>query len=151
MDIRISVAPFDPQAEEVAFVEGRRDIGAVVSFTGVCRDINGGHGVGELFLDHYPGFTEAEITRLASAIAARCDCPDIKVIHRVGSILPGEPIVLVVALSEHRDNAFEAVRLLMDYLKTDAPLWKKEAGPDGVRWIEPRAEDVARRAEAEAA
>jgi molybdopterin synthase catalytic subunit len=151
MDIRVSATPFDPQVEEAAFVEGRRDIGAVVSFTGVCRDTNGGQGVGALFLDHYPGFTEAEIARLASTIAARCDCPDIKVIHRVGSILPGEPIVLVVALSEHRDNAFEAVRLVMDYLKTDAPLWKKETGPDGVRWIEPRAEDVVRRAEAEAA
>lgn len=146
MDIRITSAPFDPQKEEAAFSAGRRDIGAVVSFTGVCRDRNEGLGVGELFLDHYPGFTEVEIARIAAEIAVRCTCPDIKVIHRVGRVTPGEPIVLVVALSEHRENAFEAVRLLMDYLKTDAPLWKREIGLDGVRWVEPRPDDIARRA-----
>jgi molybdopterin synthase catalytic subunit len=149
MNIRIAPEPFDPQAEEAAFVAGRRDMGASVSFTGLCRNRSGGQNVGELFLDHYPGFTERQIARIASEIATRCNCPDIKVIHRVGRVLPGEPIVLVMALSEHRENAFEAVRLLMDYLKTDAPLWKKETGPDGVRWIEPRPEDIARRADAE--
>jgi molybdopterin synthase catalytic subunit len=149
MEIRLASAPFDPQAEESAFASGRRDIGAVVSFTGVCRERTGGQGVGELYLDHYAGFTEQEVTRIATAIAERCRCPDLKVIHRVGRILPGEPIVQVVALSEHRENAFEAVRLVMDYLKTDAPLWKRETGPDGTRWIEPRAEDIARRAKAE--
>jgi molybdopterin synthase catalytic subunit len=149
MDIRIAPEPFDPQAEEAAFAAGRRDIGAVVSFTGVCREQNGGACVGELFLDHYLGFTEREIARIAGEIAARCDCPDLKVIHRIGRIRPGEPIVLVMALSVHRDNAFEAVRLLMDYLKTDAPLWKRETGPEGERWVEPRAEDIARRARAD--
>lgn len=151
MEVRLSHEPFDPQGEEAAFSAGRRDIGAVVSFTGVCREMTSGQGVSELFLDHYPGFTEREITRIAAAIAKRCDCPDIKVIHRVGRILPGEPIVLVMALSEHREHAFEAVRMLMDYLKTDAPLWKRETGPDGSRWIEPRAEDIARRATADKA
>jgi molybdopterin synthase catalytic subunit len=150
MEIRVSPAPFDPQAEEAAFAFGRKDIGAVVSFTGICRDRNGGQDVGELFLDHYPGFTEREIGRIAAGVAERCRCPDLKVIHRVGRILPGEPIVLVTALSEHREQAFEAVRLLMDYLKTDAPLWKCETGAGGVRWVEPRAEDIARRAKAEA-
>lgn len=150
MDIRIASEPFDPQAEEAAFAAGRRDIGAIVSFTGVCRERTNGEGVGELFLDHYPGFTEKEIARIAADVAACCQCPDIKVVHRVGRLTPGEPIVLVVALSEHRANAFEAVRLLMDYLKTDAPLWKRETGPGGERWIEPRPEDIARRAAAEA-
>ncbi len=150
MDIRIAPEPFDPQIEEAGFTAGRRDIGAVVSFTGVCRERTNGEGVGELFLDHYPGFTEKEIARIAADVAERSQCPEIKVVHRVGRLTPGEPIVLVVALSEHRANAFEAVRLLMDYLKTDAPLWKRETGPGGDRWIEPRAEDIARRAKADA-
>ena len=149
MDIRLAPVPFDPQAEEAAFISGRRDIGAVVSFTGLCRDQTGGQSVTDLFLDHYPGFTELEIARIAGEIGARCQCPDLKVIHRVGHVAPGEPIVQVIAVSEHRAAAFEAVRLVMDYLKTDAPLWKRETGPDGERWIEPRAEDRARRAAAE--
>ncbi len=149
MDIRVTVSAFDPQAEEAGFAAGRHDMGALVSFTGLCRAASDGKAVGELFLDHYPGFTEREIARIAEDIAARCGCPDLLVIHRVGRVVPGEAIVLVAALSGHRANAFEAVRLLMDYLKTDAPLWKRETGPDGVRWIEPRAEDAARRAEAE--
>jgi molybdopterin synthase catalytic subunit len=124
-------------------------MGALASFVGICRQANDGRGVGELFIDHYPGFTEQEIARIAADISDRFGCPDLLVVHRVGSIAPGEAIVLVAALSEHRGNAFEAVRVLMDYLKTDAPLWKKESGPDGVRWIEPRAEDRARRAQAE--
>jgi molybdopterin synthase catalytic subunit len=150
MDIRIAPDVFDPQAEVDAFRGLRQDIGAVVSFTGVCRARNDGRDVGALFLDHYPGFTEREIARIGRNIAERCNCPDLKVIHRVGSILPGEPIVLAMALSEHRDSAFEAVRLLMDYLKTDAPLWKREVGPDGEHWVEPRAGDIARRNKAEA-
>jgi molybdopterin synthase catalytic subunit len=148
MRVRIVSASFDPQAEVRNFAKDRPDIGALVSFVGLCRDRHDGRRVDELFLDHYPGFTERQIDRLCADIAQRFACPDILVIHRVGRILPGEAIVLVVALSEHRNDAFEAVRLLMDYLKTDAPLWKRETGPDGERWIEPRPEDVARRARA---
>ncbi len=151
MDIRVTAAAFDPQAEAAGFAAGRHDMGALVSFTGLCRAASDGKAVAELFLDHYPGFTEREIARIAEDIAARCGCPDLLVIHRVGRVVPGEAIVLVAALSGHRADAFEAVRLLMDYLKTDAPLWKRETGPDGVRWIAPRAEDAARRAEAEEA
>jgi molybdopterin synthase catalytic subunit len=149
MQVRLATAPFDPQQETAAFAAGRADMGALVSFVGLCREANDGHAVRELFIDHYAGFTEQEIARIAAGVAERFDCPDLLVVHRVGSIVPGEAIVLVAALSEHRSNGFEAVRLLMDYLKTDAPLWKKESGPDGVRWIEPRAEDRARRAQAE--
>jgi molybdopterin synthase catalytic subunit len=149
MDIRVIASAFDPQAEQAAFAAARRDMGALVSFTGLCRDRNDGNAVDELFLEYYPGFTEKEIARIAGEIGGRCDCPDVLVIHRVGRVVPGQPIVLVAALSEHRDNAFQAVRLLMDYLKTDAPFWKRESGPDGVRWIEPRPEDLARRAQAE--
>ena len=149
MQIRVTSSPFAPQAEIAAFTAGRDDAGALVSFVGTCRAANGGGAVEELRIDHYPGFTETEIARLAGEISRRFDCPDLLVVHRVGVIHPGEAIVLVAALSEHRSNGFEAVRVLMDYLKTDAPLWKKESGPDGVRWIEPRVEDRARRAQAE--
>jgi molybdopterin synthase catalytic subunit len=104
--------------------------------------------VGELFIEQYPGFTEKEIARLAAEVARAQGTLDLMVVHRVGAIRPGEPIVLVAALHAHRNQAFEAVRILMDYLKTDAPLWKKETGPDGARWIEPTDHDHARRARA---
>jgi molybdopterin synthase catalytic subunit len=149
MQVRLATARFDPQQETAAFAAGRTDMGALASFVGLCRGANDGRDVQELFIDHYAGFTEQEITRIAADVAGRFDCPDLLVVHRVGSIAPGEAIVLVVALSEHRGDAFETVRVLMDYLKTDAPLWKKESGPDGVRWIEPRVEDRVRRAQAE--
>ena len=149
MDVRITPQAFDPQAEIAAFAHGRHDAGALVSFVGTCRSDTGGAAVDELRIDHYPGFTEKEIARLAEDASRRFNCPNLLVVHRVGVIRPGEAIVLVAALSTHRSDAFEAVRILMDYLKTDAPLWKKESGPGGARWIEPRAEDYARRMEAE--
>jgi molybdopterin synthase catalytic subunit len=149
MDVRIVSRAFDPQAEVAAFAAGRDDAGALVSFVGTCRAGTGGVAVDELRIDHYPGFTEKEIARLAEETSRRFDCPDLLVVHRVGSIRPGEAIVLVAALSTHRSDAFEVVRILMDYLKTDAPLWKRESGPQGARWIEPRSEDYARRKEAE--
>ena len=149
MQVRIVQEAFDPQAETAAFAAGRDDAGALVSFVGLCRGATEGLDVRELRIDQYPGFTQKEIARLAEQVSRRFDCPDLLVVHRVGPILPGEAIVLVAALSTHRGNAFEAVRVLMDYLKTDAPLWKKETGPDGARWIEPRTQDYARRAQAE--
>ena len=149
MASRIATTAFNPEAELAAFGAERGGVGALASFVGYCRNEDG--AVSSLYLQHYPGFTEREIDRLANEIAARFQVKDILVIHRVGDIPPGEAIVLVAALSSHRNAAFEAVRVMMDYLKTDAPLWKKESGPDGTRWIEPRAEDYARRAEARAA
>jgi molybdopterin synthase catalytic subunit len=149
MQVRLTDQPFDAQAEAAAFAAGRSEMGALVSFVGLCREQNESAAVRALHIDHYAGFTEKEITRLTQDVAARFDCPDLLVVHRVGDILPGEAIVLVAALSHHRANAFEAVRVLMDYLKTDAPLWKMETGATGARWIEPRAEDRARRAEIE--
>ena len=149
MRIRIVQEAFDPQVETAAFAAGRDGAGALVSFVGLCRGASDSSNVRELCIDQYPGFTQNEIARLAADVSRRFDCPDLLVVHRVGTILPGEAIVLVVAMATHRANAFEAVRGLMDFLKTDAPLWKKETGPDGARWIEPRTEDHARRAEAE--
>jgi molybdopterin synthase catalytic subunit len=116
-----------------------------VTFCGYCRAANKGEPVEKLRLDQYEGFTENEISRITRDVAARFSCPDLLVIHRVGVIWPGEAIVLVAALGTHRAKAFEAVKVLMDYLKTDAPLWKKETGSLGSRWIEPRPEDFASR------
>jgi molybdopterin synthase catalytic subunit len=145
MIVRVVEESFDPQAETAAFVSGRDDAGALASFVGYCRAATDGAPVSELRIDHYPGFTEREITRLTQEVHQRFGCLDVLVIHRVGTIRPGEAIVLVAALATHRGDAFEAVRILMDYLKTDAPLWKKETGPAGDRWIEPRVDDHARR------
>ena len=149
LQVRIVTEAFDPQAAAAAFCAGHDDAGALVTFCGYCRSANKGEAVAELRLDQYEGFTEKEITRIAQDVAARFSCPDLLVIHRVGVIRPGEAIVMVAALGTHRANAFEAVKVLMDYLKTDAPLWKKETGPSGARWIEPRAEDYARRQQAD--
>jgi molybdopterin synthase catalytic subunit len=143
--VRIVSSVFDPLTETAAFVDGRSDAGALVSFVGYCRNQSGAEAVQELTIDHYGAFTEREITRIASEVAGGCDILDALVVHRVGRILPGEAIVLVATLSRHRAAAFEAASALMDRLKTDAPLWKKESGPDGARWIEPTAEDHRRR------
>lgn len=149
MQVRITEGAFDPHAEAASFAEGRTDAGALVSFVGYCRGTTAGHAVSELYLDHYPGFTEPEIARIAASVRDHFDLIDLLVIHRVGAVAPGDAIVLVAALSVHRAEAFAAASALMDYLKTDAPLWKKESGPDGTRWIEPTSEDRARRAAVE--
>jgi molybdopterin synthase catalytic subunit len=149
MTVRLALESFDPQEETARFAADREDAGALVSFVGLCRAATDGASVEELRIDHYPGFTEKEIGRLTDETARRFGCPDLLVVHRVGRIKPGEAIVLVAALSVHRGDAFEAVRVLMDYLKTDAPLWKKETGPSGARWIEPRTQDYIRRRLAE--
>ena len=149
MRVRVSEAAFDPGAEITAFAGSRRDAGALANFVGYCRDETHGRKVAELTIEQYPGFTQREIERLAGEVAQRLGTLDLMVVHRVGAIRPGEPIVLVAALHAHRSQAFDAVRLLMDYLKTDAPLWKKESGPDGARWIEPTDHDHVRRSRAE--
>jgi molybdopterin synthase catalytic subunit len=149
MRIRITTDAFDPGAEVTAFAGNRRDAGALANFVGYCRDETQGRPVKELYIEQYPGFTEKEIARLAADVAQRQGTLDLVVVHRVGRIRPGEAIVLVAALAAHRTQAFEAVRILMDYLKTDAPLWKKETNPDGSRWIEPTDHDHARRSRAE--
>ena len=149
MRIRVTEETFDPGAEVTAFAGSRRDAGALANFVGYCRDETRGKPVQELFIEQYPGFTQKEIERLAADVARDQGTLDLMVVHRVGRIRPGEPIVLVAALHAHRNQAFEAVRVLMDYLKTDAPLWKRETGPDGARWIEPTDHDHARRARVE--
>lgn len=145
MQVRIAKTVFDPYAEAAAFAAGRTDVGAMVHFVGYCRDATAGRAVDALHLEHYAGFTEQEIAKFGGEICRRLGLADALIIHRVGTMLPGEPIVLVAVLSVHRAEAFEACRLMMDYLKTDAPLWKKEIRPDGAYWVEPSAADLERR------
>jgi molybdopterin synthase catalytic subunit len=124
--IRLQREPFDAAAEQAKLVRGRTDIGAVVAFTGVCRGAEDGAPIAALMLEHYPDMAEAEITRHVEEAERRWALLGVTVIHRYGRIEPGEGIVLVLAASSHRQDAFAAAEFLMDYLKTRAPFWKKE-------------------------
>ena len=138
--VRLQTEPFDPGVLLSAFCRDRQETGAVVSFTGIAR---GGKGaVTRLELEAYPGFTDAEIERMAEAARARFSLHDVLIVHRIGEIAPGEAIVFVAAAAAHRREAFEAADHLMDYLKSRAPFWKKEHRPDGERWIEPTERDI---------
>ena len=141
--IRLSEDPFDPGALLTAFVQGRSETGAVATFTGLARAEKGATAI--LELEAYPGFTEIEIGRIADQARERFALHDLLILHRVGTIGPGEPIVFVATAAGHRRAAFQACDFLMDYLKSRAPFWKKEHGPDGARWIEPTAQDHADR------
>ncbi len=137
--------PLDPAAW-LAEISPRDDTGAVVTFSGYCRGEAG--RITALELEHYPGMAEAEMQRIAEAAAARWPLHGILAVHRTGVVAVGEPIVLVAAGSAHRDAAFEAARYLMDFLKTDAPFWKREHLADGTKgeWIEAKTADDAARA-----
>jgi molybdopterin synthase catalytic subunit len=139
--IRLSEERFDPGALLSDFCQGRSEVGAVASFTGIARAEAGATTL--LELEAYPGFTEAAIGRIAEQARERFGLADLLVLHRVGKITPGEPIVFVATAANHRREAFEACDYLMDYLKSRAPFWKKEHGPAGERWIEPHARDHA--------
>ncbi len=143
MKIRVQTEGFDLGAEVEALRAGRLDVGAVASFVGYARDVNDGSGVTAMTLEHYPGMTEKALAALADEAAARWTLIDATVIHRVGRLLPGDPIVLVAVASRHRGDAFAACEYLMDALKTRAPFWKKEETPAGERWVEARASDDA--------
>jgi molybdopterin synthase catalytic subunit len=140
-NIRVQRYVFDVGEETRRLTEGRADIGAVVAFTGHCRDEGG--KLATLELEHYPGMAEEEIGRLADQAAERWPLLGLTVVHRHGRIQPGEPIVLVLAASAHRQAAFEAASFLMDYLKTRAPFWKKEHRTDGSEgeWVAAKDED----------
>lgn len=137
--IRVQAANFDVGAEIAALRSGRTDIGAVVSFIGTVRDQTG--GVTEMTLEHYPGMTKTELARIEEEAQARWPLQASLIVHRVGTLKPGDNIVLVVTASAHRDVAFDAARFLMDYLKTNAPFWKRESGPSGDRWVEAKRSD----------
>ena len=139
--VRLSFDPFDPGALLSEFCRGRSEIGAVATFTGLARADAGATTM--LELEAYPGFTEGRIEEIAARARVRFELIDLMVLHRVGQIAPGEPVVFVATAARHRRAAFEACDFLMDYLKSRAPFWKKEHGPDGARWVEPRPEDHA--------
>ena len=132
---------FDAGALLSEFSHGRTRSGGIVSFTGLARAATDGQAVATLELDAYPGFTEPQIAAMEAEASRRFPVQDLLIVHRYGVIAPGEAIVFVATASEHRRAAFEAADFLMDYLKTRAPFWKKESGPDGERWIEPRPSD----------
>ena len=139
--IRVQEAPFDAGVEQQALLAGRTDIGAVVSFTGLVRDFNERPEVTALTLEHYPGMTEAALGDIVQEAETRWPLDGVRVIHRIGRLAPGDPIVLVVVASAHRRAAFEACDFIMDYLKTRAPFWKREETPQGSRWVESRESD----------
>ena len=141
--IRIQQADFDIAQEIAALSKGRTDIGAVVSFSGICRGSEGDEKIAALTLEHYPEMAEAEIKRHADEAMSRCPLDGLTVIHRFGRIVPGENIVLVVTASKHRQAAFQAAEFLMDYLKTSAPFWKREESAAGAGWVEAREHDDA--------
>jgi molybdopterin synthase catalytic subunit len=143
MKIVVQCEAFDLGSEVDAIRAGRTDVGAVASFVGLARDLNEGSGVAAMTLEHYPGMTEKALARVVDDACARWPLLDVTVIHRVGRMLPGDPIVLVAVAASHRGEAFAACEFIMDYLKTRAPFWKKEETADGERWVEARASDDA--------
>jgi molybdopterin synthase catalytic subunit len=145
MRVNIIETAFEPQEALARFEDANRESGAIASFIGRCRPRAPSGAVQTLELEHYPGFSEREIMALTQRVAERFGLRDVAVIHRVGVVHPGEAIVLAAAASDHRAAAFDAVETLMDYLKTDAPLWKRETTERGAHWIEPTAQDEARR------
>ena len=143
MKIVVQTETFDLGAEVNAMRQGRTDIGAIASFVGLARDINEGSGVQAMTLEHYRGMTEKALAAVVDEARARWALLDVSVIHRVGRLLPGDPIVLVVVASSHRAEAFAACEFVMDALKTRAPFWKKEETQEGERWVDARASDDA--------
>lgn len=139
--IRVQQEDFDIGVEIARLKAGRSDIGAIVAFVGTVRDQAG--AIDEMTLEHYPGMTEAELKRIEAEASARWPLQASLIVHRYGTLKPSENIVLVLTASEHREAAFRAAEFLMDYLKTRAPFWKRESGPQGSRWVEADARDDA--------
>ena len=141
--IRLQREDFDAAAEAATLTRGRSDIGAVVTFTGICRGSESGDPIAALTLEHYPGMAEAEIARHVEEATSRWPLLGVTVIHRYGRIAPGENIMMVATASSHREAAFAAAEFLMDYLKTRAPFWKKEERVGSTGWVEARQIDAA--------
>lgn len=141
MRIVVQQAPFDFGAEAETFADGRHDMGAIVTFTGVVRDFGGG-GLDAMEIEHYPGMTQKALETIAREAQSRWALGDVLVIHRYGRMAPGEKIMMVATAAPHRKDAFEAAEFLMDYLKSRAPFWKKEHGAEGsTHWVAARDED----------
>ena len=141
MPVRVQREDFDIGAEIAAFRRANPGIGAIASFIGLVRDVNEGDSVAAMMLEHYPGMTEKALEDIVAQAKARWDIIDALVIHRVGELKPLDQIVLVVVTGAHRGAAFDACEFIMDYLKTQAPFWKKEQTAQGARWVEARTSD----------
>lgn len=144
MFVRLQTEPFDAGTETNAFLDGRTAAGGLVTFVGTVRSTPN-NPVDVLTLEHYPAMAQAQIERFARAAMERFDLIDIGVIHRFGALPKGDVIVMVLALSEHRQAAFDGANYVMDWLKTDAPFWKRETGPEGEKWVDARHSDDAAR------
>lgn len=145
-EVRVQNADFDLGAEVARLRANDARIGAVVSFVGTVRDLNEGAQVAAMELEHYPGMTEKSLQDIADQACSRWPLYGTLVIHRVGPLLPLDQIVLVACSAAHRGDAFAACEFIMDYLKTDAPFWKKEQTPDGARWVDARVSDESAKA-----
>lgn len=141
MIIRVQSEDFDSVALQRELVAGRSDIGAIASFIGLVRDLSG-DPLHVMHLEHYPGMTEKALASIAEQACERWQVLDLAVIHRIGALKPADQIVLVMVASRHRGDAFAACEFIMDYLKTEAPFWKKEASASGEKWVEARKSDV---------
>jgi molybdopterin synthase catalytic subunit len=141
--VTVQTEDFDLSAEVARLRAGDAGVGAVAAFVGTVRDRNDGQGVSSMELEHYPGMTEKAIEAMIDSAQQRFNIRAVRVIHRVGHLQPQDQIVLVVVTSAHRGEAFQACEFLMDYLKTQAPFWKKEHTPDGARWVDARTADDA--------
>lgn len=139
--VRLQREPFDAGAEAARLARGHDDVGALITFTGICRGTENGEPIAALTLEHYPDMAEAEIMRHAAEAASRWPLLGVTIIHRYGRITPGENIVLVVTASSHREAAFAAAEFLMDYLKTRAPFWKQVETASGKTWVAAKAAD----------
>jgi molybdopterin synthase catalytic subunit len=141
MPVRVQTEDFDVGAEIATLRRGNPAVGAIASFIGLVRDVNEGDRVSEMTLEHYPGMTERALESIVAQAKSRWDILDVLVVHRVGRLRPLDQIVLVAVAGAHRGEAFAACEFVMDYLKTQAPFWKKEQTPEGPRWVEARAAD----------
>jgi molybdopterin synthase catalytic subunit len=142
MKIAVQTEVFDLAAEVAALYLSNPKVGAVASFLGLVRDVNDGLVVSAMTLEHYPGMTEKALEQIVEEARARWEVLDACVIHRIGPMRPTDPIVLVAVASGHRGDAFAACEFIMDFLKTSAPFWKKEATPDGEKWVDARESDA---------
>ncbi|MEN3278500.1 MAG: molybdopterin synthase catalytic subunit [Massilia sp.] len=149
--VRVQSGDFDLGQELARLREGDARVGAVVSFVGTVRDMNEGASVSELELEHYPGMTERALEDIVEQAKVRWPLYNARVIHRVGPMAPMEQIVLVAVSAAHRGEAFAACEFIIDYLKTDAPFWKKEQTPEGARWVDARLSDDSAKAKWSAA
>jgi len=141
MRISAQAEDFDISAEIDLLKENRTDLGAITTFTGLVRDIHGDKQIKKMTLEHFPGMAEQELGKIGFEASDRWPLEDLAIIHRYGELMPGDNIVLVITTSQHREAAFEAAQFIMDYLKTNAPFWKKEETAEGDHWVAAKSDD----------